>query len=276
MIKLFVLLVVCLWSVISNSMTDAAKIDSKKNNTVNIESKNKNIKVVSDRWCPYLCEIDSEAPGLIIEILRNIYEPYGFNVEYSEIEWSEAVKLTRKGEYDVLLGLYKDDAPDLVFPDQDIISSSINFYVNQSNNWKFKSSESLKTINKILLVSGYSYGSYFDNLFKENSTKIVLNKNPNPLTENIMSVVNGDADTLVDDSNVIDYNLMKYNLIGRLKKSSDMPKLSVWVAFSPNSSNKNDILKIFNNSIDGLKQDKKYSDILLKYGIFIKQSQTNN
>ena len=73
------------------------------------------ITIVADEWCPFNCEPNSKAPGFMIEIATEIFSKAGHSVNYSTMDWDEALTAVRKGEFKAIVGAANEDAPDSIF-----------------------------------------------------------------------------------------------------------------------------------------------------------------
>ncbi|AZL16034.1 substrate-binding periplasmic protein [Rickettsiales endosymbiont of Stachyamoeba lipophora] len=233
-------------------------------------SSSKVISVTADLWCPYNCDPASNAPGIVIEILKDIFEPRGYNIKYSLNEWTKAIKLTREGDYTALPATYKSDAPDLLFPKDPIVTSTANFYALKDNAWHFNGVDSLKRIkNKILLIEGYSYGEFIDDIIAKNPDGFQRTKGVVALTDNINAVLGGNNDVLIADHNVLKYNLFLMNQVGRIEAVSKLKPEGIYIAFSNKINNAEVLLKIFEDGFKKLKEEGKLNDMLFKYGIIV-------
>jgi polar amino acid transport system substrate-binding protein len=102
------------------------------------------ISIRADEWCPYNCAPDSDAPGFMIEIAKEVFEPMGHTIEYKTLNWSRAIVETRKSKYVAIVGASMGDAEDFVFPASALGQSSNSLYVVQSDDWTYTGLDSVK------------------------------------------------------------------------------------------------------------------------------------
>ena len=103
----------------------------------------------------------SPAPGYGIEIAVQVFEKAGHTVKYTIVPWSRAVLRTIKGNHNVIIGAYKEDAPDFIFPDEEFGISQLALYGKKGCTFEYKGTKSL--IGKELgVIKGYSYGEEID------------------------------------------------------------------------------------------------------------------
>jgi len=53
--------------------------------------------VLSDPWCPYNCQPDSDKPGYVVEMLREIFPPPTWQLKYQIVPWDRALQQVREG-----------------------------------------------------------------------------------------------------------------------------------------------------------------------------------
>jgi polar amino acid transport system substrate-binding protein len=81
--------------------------------------------VAADSWCPFTCPPQYGMNGINVEILAEIYGAVGTRVGYRNLGWSEALSKVRTGEFGAVVGAIKGDAPDFIFPEEPIASTSV-------------------------------------------------------------------------------------------------------------------------------------------------------
>ena len=86
------------------------------------------ILLKSDTWCPYNCALDAKLPGYTIEVAKRIFEKAGHKFKYEVVPWSRALKLVKEGDITAIVGVTRNEAPELIFPEQEFGISDINFF----------------------------------------------------------------------------------------------------------------------------------------------------
>ncbi|WP_229591086.1 substrate-binding periplasmic protein [Pseudodesulfovibrio sediminis] len=115
--------------------------------------------VVSDQWMPYYGENGTRDEGYAVDVLRAIFEPKGWTVEYKELPWQRALDDMRNGHADITISKSKEETPDFIFSTQTLGKNAMCFYTNRPD-WKFTGPDSLDTV-KTGLVQGYGYRDWF-------------------------------------------------------------------------------------------------------------------
>ncbi len=227
------------------------------------------ITIVADEWCPYGCAPDAEKNGYGIEIAKIVFDRAGHNVDYSIVPWARAVKLTRDGKYNAVIGAFIEDAPDFVFPENEFGVSQVTFFVKKGNSWKYTGVESLKNI-KVGIILDYSYGEeldkYFNSVAKDKSKVDILAGNT-PLLANIKKLVGGRIDATIEDMNVFNHTAKKMGMLDKVSMAGYSGKEKLYIAFSPANPKSKQYAEILSNGIDKMRNSGELKTILKKYGL---------
>ena len=227
------------------------------------------IKLTSDLWCPYACDPASDKPGFMIEIAQEVFKSKGHTVRYELLNWARAIKDTKAGKYDGIVGASKADVPGFIIPS--IPSGKLeNYYFTLStNDWSYRGVESLKNI-KLGVINDYSYGDEVDKqVAKKNPSLTVISGN-DALKRMIQMTEAKRLDGFVENPMVLYYTLMELN-----KNVQDFKPVSrnlasdpdLFIAFSPKKSSSNKYAKMLDDGIHDLRKSGKLKEILKKYGL---------
>ena len=126
------------------------------------------ILLKSDTWCPYNCALDAKLPGYTIEIARKIFEKAGHKLEYEITPWSRALKLVKEDDITAVVGVTRNEAPELIFPEQEFGISDIFFFKRKGFDWVFSGTASLKSV-RVGIMGDYEYGAELDEYFRKNT-----------------------------------------------------------------------------------------------------------
>ena len=225
------------------------------------------IIIVADEWPPYCGKAGSTYPGYGVEIAQQIFEEAGHTFKYFNIPWIRAINETRKGNYSAIIGAYKEEAPDFVFPEEEFGVSRYAFYAKQGSLWKYAGLESLQS-KKIGLIKGYSYGEELNAYFDENAHRIQYVSGSDPLYQNIKKLLAGRFDTLIAGENVMVYKIKQMGVVGEVINVgvTDI-SANLYIAFSPTKRESAKYAEIFSNGIRNLKKSGKLDQILDRYEI---------
>ena len=197
---------------------------------------------------------------LVVEAFKRT--GYKANIEY--LVWSRALRETRKGNYDGILGLWmrSERLKDFEYSEP-IGTNSVVFFKRKDNPVKFEKYTDLKNYT-IGVVRGYVNPKEIDNA--DYLTKEVLDNN----LQALKMLVSGRIDLAVLDKNVGEYLVKRYLVDDKDKLEWVSPienKEVQYIGFSRNSSQCSKTLQAFNLGLEKIKQDGTYARILHKHGI---------
>lgn len=227
------------------------------------------INLSSDLWCPYACDPASDKPGFMIEIAKEVFTPLGHTVNYKLINWARAISDTREGKFTALVGASKTDAPDFIFPKNQIGQSQNYFWINKFDSWVYKDVKSLKN-KKIGIINSYSYGDEIDQEVQNKNPGYVVVSGDDALMKMIRMTKAKRLGGFVENPNVLNYQLMNIPEFSNqfVKASANITKdTQLFIAFSPANINAKKYSEILSDGVETLRKNGKLKIILMKYGL---------
>jgi len=228
------------------------------------------ITICADNWCPYNCDTDSDKPGYVIEIAKQVFAKSGITVEYKIMPWTRAIAVCRTGEINAIVGAAKSDAPDFVFPSNSLGQSGYSIFVTQGATWTYTGIASLK--GKTLgVINDYAYTEELDAYIKENRNdpkKIQVASGIDAKEINIKKLQGGRIDAFVESPSVMLYALNKmgledkFKMVGMVGQSDDL-----YIAFSPAIPKSKDYAKILSDGVAALRKSGALATLLSNYGL---------
>jgi polar amino acid transport system substrate-binding protein len=226
------------------------------------------IELATDPWCPYVCETEDSADGVLIEIAEKALIDSGYLVNYRWLSWARALKEVRNGKIQGIIGMYQSDAPDLVFGQEHLMLSNMCFYVQAEDDWHFSDISSLAQ-RQLSVVNSYSYGEVFDRYIKENTETATDHVHQmygkDTLHKRIILMANGRFDTLIEDKLVV--NLVNRSLAPtqRLKEAGCLSYQKVYIGFSTKSNLAQRLSRALDRGIKKLRESGELAEIIDKY-----------
>lgn len=227
------------------------------------------ITLKADYWMPFNGDGKAET-GYMLDIARTIFEAKGHKVVFTTTPWEKAIAETRAGKCSAIIGAAKDDAPDFVFPSEELGVSVQLFCVKSGTPWKYAGVASLKTI-KLGVIKDYAYFTELDEYIKANPTAVSYGTGDTPLQSNLTKVLQGELGATVDDRSVLKYTIAKMNLQGKIAitaASADATKSAkLYIAFSPKNPKSKEYAQLLAEGILTLRANGELPKILAKYGL---------
>jgi ABC-type amino acid transport substrate-binding protein len=111
--------------------------------SLNSFAEDKVLTFASDPYCPWNCD-DPVNKGIAVDILKAIFEPKGYKVEYINMPWTNALKNVRQGKFTgVMIASLNSDTKDFIFPKTAIVDNN-TYYAAQN-----KLSDQIKVVGSI-------------------------------------------------------------------------------------------------------------------------------
>jgi polar amino acid transport system substrate-binding protein len=227
------------------------------------------VTIRADEWYPINGVPDAKKPGYMIELAQVILAKHGHTVEYRSMPWERSLKEVRRGSFDCVVGAYKEDAPDFIFPDVAWGSIESSFYVKNETAWRYTGIDSVK---KVVMgsIGGYAYSEELDKYIEQNKGKgkvQVINAN-NALEQNIKKLLKGRLDTVIESHLVMEAKLKSMGATDKVKSAGILVKAeNMYIACSPAKSTSKEYAKLFSEGIKELRASGKLKEILDKYGL---------
>jgi len=225
------------------------------------------ITLAADKYPPYNDVQDSPNPGYVVEIAQRIFTKAGHEVKYVVVPWTPAIEETRSGVYNAIIGAFRNDAPDFVFPANEVGQCSFCFFISKETPWKYSGIPSLKG-KKIGTIRGYSYTTELDPFLKDNHD-VEAAFGEDALEKNIRKLIGGRLDLVVEDkyvflstANQLHIPPSEYRNAGALNADQ-----SIYIAFGPGNPKSEEYARILSDGIDELRSSGELKAILAKYGL---------
>ena len=155
--------------------------------------------VRADHWMPLNGMPDAPRPGFAIEILHHIFGAHDIRVDYQLDSWTRSVRQARNGDIDCVVGAYRGEAPDLMYPQQPLGYDETAFYVLSEDAWRYQGVESLEG-QRLGVIDGYNYGTPLDEWLAtpegERAAQAIHGREP--LKRNLRMLLAGRLDVIVE------------------------------------------------------------------------------
>lgn len=225
------------------------------------------VTIRADYWYPMNGTPGNALPGFMIEIAQYGLTKGGHKVDYALVPWERALHMVRKGEIDCVVGAYKSDAPDLVFPENSQAVDTVAAYVKKGSAWRYTTLDDLKKI-KLGAISGYGYGDDITAYIEKNPQQVQLTVGDNALEQNIKKLAAGRIDALIESPSVFNAKLKDLHMEDQFEQAGTLSDIvDVYVACSPAKESTKTYAKLISDGTEELRQSGELAKILAKYGL---------
>ncbi|MGD8429107.1 MAG: transporter substrate-binding domain-containing protein [Ectothiorhodospiraceae bacterium] len=225
------------------------------------------ITIRADSWCPMNCEPGSDRPGYMIEMAHAIAADAGYRVDYRILPWQRALRAVRKGRYDCVVGAYRTDAPDFVFPHNPWGIDRTALFVKAGNPWRYHGLASLAG-QRVGIIGGYAYGGGLEEYARAHPTLFdVFNANK-ALETHLRSLMAGRITAVAESVYVMRHTLKIMRLQSSVKEAGRVgAPTPMYIACSPTSAQSRQLVRIFDEGVIRLRKSGRLAQILEHYGL---------
>jgi polar amino acid transport system substrate-binding protein len=224
------------------------------------------ISIRADNWFPMNGDPGSAKPGYMIELAEKIFTAAGHTVDYKLMPWERAVDSVRKGDFDCVVGAYKDDAPDFVYPKAVWGMDSTAFFKQADSTWTYSGMESLKG-QKTAVLKGYAYGEEFDQFIVDNPGLFDSIGANDGLENNIKKLKAGRVDVVAESPSVMGAKLKDMGITGIVSGGTLGEATEMYIACSPAKDSSQGYIKLIDEGTTSLRASGEFTKILASYGI---------
>ncbi|MFO7994208.1 MAG: transporter substrate-binding domain-containing protein [Marinobacter sp.] len=237
---------------------------------VDNQSRPDTIVIAADPWCPHNCEAGADHEGYMVDLAREILVESGYSVEYINVSWARALQMTRDGQLDAIVGAFRTDAQDFVFPDTAQGHSSIALFTHPDNDWTYSGIESLHD-KTLLVINGYSYTVELDRYiarYQADRDRIWIISGPSPLNRAIELLDQARTDIFVEDASVISWWAQSSGRLATPPREAGLVSESeAFVAFSPAREDAEKLADLLSEGTRQRIENGRLQQILDTYGL---------
>ena len=215
--------------------------------------------------CPYICDVETERPGFMLEVARQVFGQAGHHVEYHPLPWSRAMKYVRTGHLDGLAGVLRRNAPELVYPKKPQAVSQYVLFVPGTSDWRYTGLVSLWQ-ERIGITQGVSYGSMDSYIQRyRNTERIQSVVGVTTVAQSLVILARRRVGLFIEDRAVVRYYLNQAEPERHLKEAGQLHEENIYIAFSPSNSKSEEYAQVLTQGIDRLRASGELARILATY-----------
>ncbi|MDK1310764.1 substrate-binding periplasmic protein [Pseudoalteromonas ardens] len=235
-------------------------------------SNDKLVLIAGDNWCPVNCRDSDKNKGFMIDVATEALAISGYEVRYIEMPWLRAIHQAREGKIHAIVGAFKDDAPDFLFPKVPILRLSPNtLFTLSDNTWTYKNQHSLNKV-RLGAVQGYDYGHLLNAYIKSHRSSpnkyITLITGDDVVARSLRLLTSKRIDAYVDAGPVVWYQAKQLGISDKIKSVGSVSPLEpAYIAFSPRLENSEQLTLALDLGVLRLQLDGRLASIAEKYGL---------
>lgn len=227
------------------------------------------LSVAQLNWCPQICPRGEDA-GYIVDLVREAFEGSEFSLNYQTMSYPIARAKTLRGEIDALLAPAKIEAPNLIYPNEEIGYQRVCFYTLSQSMWEFNGASSLKDLT-IGIAIDMSLEEIHDYIQTHEEQFVFQAESKRYIEESLRMLEIGRLDTFVFNENSVLYYVRKNTeWTDKIRLAGCVSSAPVYMAFSPAEHSEEKVkaaATYLDQQISRMKSDGTVSKIMDRYGL---------
>ncbi|WP_028775222.1 substrate-binding periplasmic protein [Shewanella waksmanii] len=225
------------------------------------------LKVAATDWCPQTCENSAQA-GYILDVTQAVFAQSEYHLVVEYFPWTRAVRLTEQGQFDLLLGPTKTEAPNLRFPVAPVGQQKMCFFTKADSSWRYQGVESLQG-QQIGVILDASLGEINDYKQANPHQFQVLSQPTTYLKQSIAKLRLNRIDSFLFTQIAVEYELAQQNVQEEFINAGCVAAENIYVAFSPKmtAAKLQQVMTVFDKRMAELQRQNAIKPIMQGYGI---------
>jgi polar amino acid transport system substrate-binding protein len=234
-----------------------------------IPKNTKSLHFLSTDYCPLICENKKDA-GIMIDILKAIFEPEGYSIKVSFEPIKRAFVEINTGKFDGFVGGNKEQLKENLFPKYITTPNRLLFFKRKGLDWNFDGQKSLEEIT-FIIVKGFNYANNDVDSFLErniNSKRIIVIPNGEHIKKMTQLVLKGRGDAFIAGELPTQYRLRDSLSKDQLDLDSKIVGVfKNYISIHSKAKSAKHLLSILNKRFKILFDNGTIQKIYKKYGI---------
>ena len=223
------------------------------------------INVAAIDWCPQIC-IEKENPGYLIDIIDKIYDETDYQLVIDFYPWSRAIKLVREGKVHAILAPAKSEAPDLLYPVNEVGTQTMCFFTNISSDWEYQNTESLQGMQ--IGIAQDTGLEELTNYRKQNPEQFQVQPYVERFVkQNAGKLQNNRIDSFLFTLNATLHALNRLGINAQFRNAGCVSQSKIYFAFYNGKKNNEvkEMMRVFDKKIVRMHKDGSVNNIMKKY-----------
>lgn len=223
------------------------------------------IRVRADVWMPFNGG-EGEAPGYVTEVLKEIFEPKGVQIEYQNLAWEKSLEGCLAGTVDAVPCASPKEAKGLLLPKETIAAIQYGMFVLKASTWTMSGPQSFVG-QRIGAVPSYNYWDTLDKFIETNPKALVKLDEDAPCLDGVKKLISKEVDLMPECPQVFFWTLKEASIdASQFRMACRMPADPVYVAFRADEKGAA-WARMFDEGIVELRKSGKLAKILAKYQV---------
>jgi len=205
----------------------------------------------------------------MVDIARQAFALKGIEIRYVNMSWARALQEARSNHIDGVIGAFKGDAKDFVFPQESLGLSITEFFTHQNSEWTYRGLDSLENLT-LLTIANYFYAPDINAYIQEhrqNQNRVLELSGEKPLSQALALIHEKRAQLLLEDSQVMAWALQHQRNPPALRSAGKVYCAPIYAAFAPSSPYAKELARILSDGVRHLRTTGELQRIYQSYGL---------
>ena len=224
----------------------------------------------SDAWCPYTCDPDSDRPGILVEISREIFNDAGIDFEYRLLPWKRALSETEKGTVDAALGVVEGNREGLLLDESGFGIDETVLVLRRESKSHYSKPEDLDPI-RVGVTASYTYdnnGDLDQYLLKRrgDNDRVVAIYHDKPIASLLEMLSVGRIDGFLENRHVAIFESRRLGYDGKFRIAPTGLGDTIHIGFPDNQAGRKN-QSIMNAGLSKMRDTGRIKTIMSRYGL---------
>lgn len=230
------------------------------------------IIIASDPWCPYACDPATDGrEGYMVELAREIFQAAGYKVEYRVVNFAMLKRMLRDGSATAVPGAATDMGGALLLPSVAQGNSANAVAIRRGAGFTYNKPEDFAPF-RMGVMKDYNYGgaiqNYIDQHLNEpDQVRVLSGFGYSHLVQGLRQVQVGGLDLLLDDHNVLRWQISRLSLDREMETISLGDAADLFIGFSRSDPRAAPLARLLDEGMVRMQQNGRFQAILARYGL---------
>jgi polar amino acid transport system substrate-binding protein len=230
------------------------------------------IIIASDPWCPYACDPATEGrDGYMVDLAREIFQDAGYRVEYRVVNFAMLKRMLRDGSATAVPGAATDMGGALLLPTVAQGNSANAVALRRGTGFTYTKPDDFAPF-RLGVMKDYDYGgavqTYVDrHIGDPGRVRVLSGFGYSQLVQGLRQVQTGGLDLLLDDHNVLRWQLRRLSLEGQMEAVSLGDAADLFIGFSQSDPRAARLARLLDEGTARLRANGRLHAILARYGL---------
>ncbi|MDG5496823.1 transporter substrate-binding domain-containing protein [Niveispirillum sp. BGYR6] len=230
------------------------------------------IIIASDPWCPYACDPATDGrEGYMVELAREIFQAAGYRVEYRVVNFAMLKRMLHDGSATAVPGAATDMGGALLLPALAQGNSANAVALQREKDFTYSKPDDFSPY-RVGIIKDYAYGGDVQRYIDQHQANpdrvwVLSGFGYSQLVQGLRQIQGGGLDLLLDDYNVLRWQLRRLALDDQMRVVSLKDDADLFVGLSRSDARAPLLARLLEDGTRRLRAEGRFLAILARYGL---------